>query len=435
VNRKTGISSNGAVAGREGAVTFDVHQVRKDFPILDRKVRGRTLVYLDNAATSQKPRQVVDALVHYYEHYNANIHRGLHTLAEEATAAYEDARVRIGRFIKAGNPEQEIIFTRNTTESINLVANAWGRKFLKPGDEIVFTAMEHHSNLVPWQLIALATGAKIRFIEIDDDGKLVWDDVVAKINERTRVVALTQMSNVLGTINPVKDIAALAHRAGAIVVVDGAQSVPHMPVDVRDMDCDFLAFSSHKMLGPTGVGVLYGKRDLLEAMDPFLGGGEMIKRVTYEASTYADLPNKYEAGTPNIADVIAFGAAVDYLEGLGMDAVRAHEIEITQYAIDALSAVEGVRIYGPRDAAEKGGALTFNYGDVHPHDVSQVLDQEAIAIRAGHHCAQPLMRRLDCVATARASFYVYNTKEEVDALVDGLGAVDRIFGHVAVSRA
>jgi cysteine desulfurase/selenocysteine lyase len=289
--------------------------------------------------------------------------------------------------------------------------------------------MEHHSNLVPWQLIALATGAKLRFIEIDDGGRLIWDDVTAKITDRTKIVAITQMSNVLGTINPIKDIAALAHDAGAIILVDGAQSVPHMPVDVQDLDCDFLAFSSHKMLGPTGVGVLYGKRDLLQAMDPFLGGGEMIKRVTYEASTYADLPHKYEAGTPNIADVIAFGAAIDYLEGLGMDAVREHEASLTQYAIDALSNVEGVTVYGPRDARDRGGAVTFNYGDVHPHDLSQVLDQQGIAIRAGHHCAQPLMRRLDCIATARASLYLYSTKEEVDALVDGLGAADRIFGN------
>ncbi len=409
---------------------YNVDEIRKDFPILSRQIRGKTLVYLDNAATTQKPRQVIDALVHYYEHYNANIHRGLHTMAEEATAAYELARLKAGRFINAEYPEQEIIFTRNTTESINLVAQAWGRKFLKAGDEIVFSAMEHHSNLVPWQLIALATGAKLRFIEIDDEGKLIWDDIAAKIGERTKIVAITQMSNVLGTINPIKEIAALAHRFGAIVLVDGAQSVPHMPVDVRDLDCDFMAFSSHKMLGPTGVGVLYGKREVLNAMDPFLGGGEMIKRVTYEASTYADLPNKFEAGTPNIADVIAFGAAIDYLVDLGMDAVREHEIAITQYAIDRLSSLEGLRIYGPKDAADKGGAVTFNYRDLHPHDLSQVLDQYAIAIRAGHHCAQPLMRRLDTVATARASFYLYNRSDEVDALVEGILASDRIFGNV-----
>jgi cysteine desulfurase/selenocysteine lyase len=408
---------------------YDIDQIRKDFPILDRQVHGKTLVYLDNAATTQKPRQVIDALVHYYEHYNANIHRGLHTLAEEATAAYEATRLKAGAFINAEHPAEEIIFTRNTTESINLVASAWGRKFLKPGDEIVFTAMEHHSNLVPWQMIAEATGATLRYIEIDDDGKLIWGDVLAKIGAKTKIVAITQMSNVLGTINPIKEIAALAHRYGAVVLVDGAQSVPHMPVDVRDLDCDFLAFSAHKMLGPTGVGVLYGKRDILNAMDPDMGGGEMIMRVSYESSTYAALPNKFEAGTPNIADVIAFGAAIDYLEGIGMTTVREHEIAITQYAIDALSAVEGVTVYGPKDAHDKGGAVTFNYGEVHPHDLSQVLDQQGIAIRAGHHCAQPLMRRLGCVATARASFYIYNRNDEVDALVDALGAADRIFGR------
>ena len=415
-------------------MSYDVGLIREDFPILTRQVHGKTLVYLDNAATTQKPRSVIDALVHYYEHYNANIHRGLHTLAEEATAAYEGTRLKAGRFINAEYSGEEIIFTRNTTEAINLVSNAWGRKNLKPGDEIVLTAMEHHSNLIPWQLIALETGAKIRIIDIDDDGKLVWDDVLATIGERTKIVAISQMSNVLGTINPVREIAQIAHRYGALVLVDGAQSVPHMPVDVRELDCDFLAFSSHKMLGPTGVGVLYGKRDILDAMDPFLGGGEMIKRVTYETSTYADLPHKFEAGTPNIADVIAFGAAIDYLEGIGMDAARAHEIAITQYAIDALTSVEGVTVYGPKDAHDKGGAVAFNYGDLHAHDLSQVLDQEAIAIRAGHHCAQPLMRRLGCVATARASFYIYNTHEEVDALVDGLGAADRIFGNAATAR-
>jgi cysteine desulfurase/selenocysteine lyase len=411
--------------------TYDVSEIRKDFPILERRVHGRPLVYLDNAATTQKPRQVIDALVHYYEHYNANIHRGLHSLAEEATLAYESAREKAGRFINAEHPREEIIFTRNTTESINLVANAWGRKSLKPGDEIVFSAMEHHSNLIPWQLIAMATGAKLRFIEIDDTGHLIWDDVLAKIGDRTKIVAISQMSNVLGTINDVKRIAEVAHSFGAVVLVDGAQSVPHMPVDVQDLDCDFLAFSSHKMLGPTGVGVLYGKRDLLNAMDPFLGGGEMIKRVTYETSTYADLPHKYEAGTPNIADVIAFGAAIDYLQGLGMDAVREHEADITQYCIDRLGAVDGVTVYGPKDAAERGGAVTFNYGELHPHDLSQVLDQHGIAIRAGHHCAQPLMKWMGVVATARASFYLYNRKDEVDALIDGIRASDRIFGNVA----
>jgi cysteine desulfurase/selenocysteine lyase len=417
-------------------MTFDPADIRDDFPILGRTVHGKPLVYLDNAATTQKPRQVIDALVRYYERYNANIHRGLHTLAEEATAAYEASRVKAGRFINAAHPEQEIIFTRNTTEGINLVAHSWGRRFLRPGDEIVFSAMEHHSNLVPWHIVANATGAVVKYIDIDETGHLVWDDAVAKIGERTKIVAVSQMSNVLGTINPIRELAQLAHNYGAVLLVDGAQSVPHMPIDVRELDCDFLAFSAHKMLGPTGVGVLYGKREILDAMDPFLGGGEMIMKVTYESSTYAALPHKFEAGTPNIADVIAFAPALDYLDGLGMEAVRQHEIELTQYAIDALSRVEGVTVYGPANAQEKGGAVTFNYGDLHPHDLSQVLDQEGIAIRAGHHCAQPLMRRLGVVATARASMYVYNTREEIDALVDALGAADRIFGHAAApSRA
>jgi cysteine desulfurase/selenocysteine lyase len=413
---------------------YDVHEIRKDFPILQRKVHGRPLVYLDNAATTQKPRSVIDALVHYYEHYNAAVHRALHTLGEEATAAYEASRVKAGRFINAAHPEQEIVFTRNTTESVNLVAHGWGRKFLRPGDEIVVSRMEHHSNLVPWQLVALATGAKLRFVEIDDDGHLVWDDVLAKIGERTKVVAITQMSNVLGTINPVRDLAEVAHRAGAIIVVDGAQSVPHMPIDVQELDCDFLAFSSHKMLGPTGVGVLYGKRDILDAMDPFLGGGSMISRVLDETSTYADVPMKFEAGVPNIADVIAFGAAIEYLEGLGMEAVRRHEIEVTQYAIDSLRGIDGVTVYGPPDATEKGGAVAFNFGELHPHDLSQVLDRYGIAIRAGHHCAQPLMRRLDTIATARASFYIYNTHDEVDALVEAIKASEKVFGN-ATARA
>jgi len=416
-------------------MTYDVDLIRRDFPILDREVHGKPLVYLDNAATTQKPRSVIDRLVRYYEHENANIHRGLHTLAEEATAAYEATRLRVGRFINAAHPEQEIIFTRNTTESINLVANAWGRKFLRPGDEIVFSTMEHHSNVLPWQLIAASTGARLQFIDIDETGHLVWDDVLRKIGPKTKIVAVTQMSNVLGTINPVKQLAEAAHRVGAVMLVDGAQSVPHMAIDVQDLGCDFLAFSAHKMLGPTGVGVLYGRREILDEMDPFLGGGEMIKRVTLESSTYADLPHKFEAGTPNIADVVAFAPAIDYLEALGMDAIRAHETELTQYAIDALSGVEGVTVYGPKDAAEKGGAVTFNYGDIHPHDLSQVLDAEGIAIRAGHHCAQPLMRWLGVVATARASFYLYNQTDEIDALVEALGNADRIFGNASTARA
>ena len=409
---------------------IDVESTRRDFPILERSVHGRPLVYLDNAATTQKPRAVIDALVHYYENYNANIHRGIHALSEEATARYEEARLKVARFIGAPAAET-IVFTRNTTESINLVAHAWGRKHLRAGDEVLLTVMEHHSNLIPWQLLVRDTGAKLRFVDIDDEGRLLWDDFERLLGPRTRLVSVTHMSNVLGTINPIKDIAELAHRQGALVLVDGAQSVPHLPVDVGALDCDFLAFSAHKMLGPTGVGVLYARPGLLEEMDPFLGGGEMIRRVLLEESTWNDVPWKFEAGTPNIADVIAFGAAIEYLQGLGMDAVRAHEREITAYALEALSAVPQVTIYGPRDAEARGGVVSFNLGDLHPHDLGTVLDRFGVAVRAGHHCAQPLMRRLGCVATARASFYVYNRLEEVDTLVEGVREADRFFGHVA----
>ena len=407
---------------------IDVALVRRDFPILERTVHGKPLIYLDNAATTQKPRSVIDALVHYYEHYNANIHRGLHALSEEATARYEEARQKVAHFINAPSYEN-IIFTRNTTESLNLVANAWGRRNLGPGDEIVLAVMEHHSNLIPWQLVARDTGAQLRFIDIDEQGRLLWGDVERLIGERTRLVSITQMSNVLGTINPVKEMAQRAHRAGALMVVDGAQSVPHMPVDVQDLDCDFLAFSAHKMLGPTGVGVLYGRRELLQEMDPFLGGGEMIKRVRLEEATWNDLPWKYEAGTPNIADVIAFGPAIEYLQGLGMENVRAHEVELADYALRRLSEVPNLTIYGPTTSEERGGVISFNYADLHPHDVGTILDHHGVAIRAGHHCAQPLMARLGCVATARASFYVYNRQDEVDALTEGIYSAARLFGY------
>ncbi len=403
---------------------FDVETIRKDFPILERTVHGKPLVYLDNAATTQKPRQVIEALVDYYENHNANIHRGLHTLAEEATEAYEGARMKVARFINA--PAEGVVFVRNTTEGINLVANAWGRRFLEPGDEIVVSLAEHHSNFIPWQLIARERGAVLRFIDIDDEGRLRLDQAHELIGPKTRIVALAHASNVLG-INPVAEITAMAHEQGAIMVVDGAQSVPHMPVDVAELDCDFLAFSGHKMLGPTGVGVLWGRPELLEVMDPFLGGGSMIERVLLEESTWNEVPYKYEAGTPNIADVIAFGSAIDYLEALGMDAVREHEKQITGYALDRLSALPAMTIYGPRDAGDRVGVVSFNYGEVHPHDLSQVLDQYGVATRAGHHCAQPLMRRLDCVATARASFYIYNTTAEIDVLVDAIKEAGRYF--------
>lgn len=405
---------------------FDVETVRKDFPILARQVHGRKLVYLDNAATTQKPRQVIDSLVHYYEHYNANIHRGVHTLAEEATEAYEAVRGKVTRFIKSPSGPESVVFVRNTTEAINLVSNAWGRKFLQPGDEIVLSVAEHHSNLIPWQLIARERGAVLRFADIDEQGRLRLEQFEQLIGSKTKIVAIAHASNVLG-IHPVAEIAQIAHRHGALMLVDGAQSVPHMPVDVGELGCDFLAFSGHKMAGPTGVGVLWARPELLEAMDPFLGGGSMISRVTLEESTWNDVPHKFEAGTPNVADVIGLGAAIEYLEGLGMADVRSHEKEVTAYALEQLGDVPGVTIYGPKNAEERVGVVSFNCGDLHPHDVAQVLDQYGVAIRASHHCAQPLMRRLGCVATARASFYVYNTFAEIDVLVKALEGAKRFF--------
>jgi cysteine desulfurase/selenocysteine lyase len=409
---------------------LDVARIRRDFPILSRSIHGRRLVYLDNAATSQKPRQVIEALTAFYQTSNANIHRGIHTLAEEATARYEGVRGKVAAFIDAGSAE-EIVFTRNTTESINLVANAWGRKYLAPGDLIVLTEMEHHSNIVPWQLVAQATGAVIRAIPLLPGGTLDLDAARRIIGAGgVKLVAVGHMSNVLGTINPVAEIAAMAHAAGALVCIDGAQSVPHLPVDVRALDADFYAFSAHKMLGPTGVGVLYGKRELLAAMAPYQGGGSMITRVEIESSSYAEGPAKFEAGTPNIADVVAFGAALDYLAGLGMANVRAHELELTQYALDALRNLDGVHVHGPREVAERGGVISFSFADLHPHDVSQLLDSRGIAVRAGHHCAQPLHRCLNVEAgsTTRASFYIYNDRDDVDALVEGLRYTSAFFG-------
>ena len=405
----------------------DVTRIRQDFPILNRQVHGKPLVYLDSAATSQKPRQVIEALVTYYSRYNANIHRGLHALSEEATAAYEAVRSMTAQFLHAPS-SRSIIFTRNATEGLNLVAQAWGRANLKAGDQVLLTEMEHHSNLVPWQLIAAVTGAELRFLKVTDDGRLDLAGLDTLLTTRTKVVAVTLMSNVLGTINPVAQIAEAAHRQGAIVVVDGAQGVPHLPVDVQQLGCDFLACSSHKMLGPTGVGVLYGREELLEAMPPFLGGGEMIADVQLTASTWNELPWKFEAGTPNIADVIAFGEALSYLTRLGMDAVRAHEMEWAAYALTRLAAIEGLTLYGPSDVTQRGAAIAFNLNGLRPHDVGTALDAEGIAVRAGHHCAKPLMRRLGVVATVRASGYLYNTREEIDRLVEALHAVKAFFG-------
>ena len=407
-------------------MTLDVQRIREDFPILERQVYGKPLVYLDNAATSQKPRQVIDALVDYYENYNANIHRAVHCLGEEATAAYEEARAKVAKFINAPSPES-IIFTRNTTEAINLVAYTWGRANVREGDEILLTQMEHHSNLIPWRRLAAEKGASVRYIELTDSQTLALDGLENLFDARTRIAAMPHVSNSLGTINPVEKIAAEARRNGTLFLVDGAQGAPHLPVDVQAIGCDFYAFSAHKMLGPTGVGVLYGRPELLEEMEPFLGGGEMIRKVTYEGATWNDLPWKFEAGTPNIADVIAFGAAIDYLDHLGMENVREHEVEITDYALTRLSQLEGIVMYGPPDPRERGGVVSFNFGDLHPHDIGTVLDHHGVAIRAGHHCTQPLMRTLGVSGTARASFYVYNTPEEVDVLVEGLEATRDFF--------
>jgi cysteine desulfurase/selenocysteine lyase len=404
---------------------YDVEKVRQDFPILDREVNGKKLVYLDNAATSQKPRQVIEALTDYYEQHNANIHRGAHLLAEEATAAYEEAREKVARFLGAPDPTG-LIFTRGTTESINLVAYAWGRKNLREGDEVVLTEAEHHSNLVPWQLAAQATGATLRFIPIREDGTLDMEEAGRLIGPKTKLVAVIHASNVLATINPVRELADLAHANDALMLVDGAQSASHLPVDVRELGCDFFACSGHKMLGPTGVGVLWGKPEILEGMDPFLGGGEMIREVHLDHSTWNDLPYKFEAGTMNIAQAIGLGAAVDYLDDLGMENVREHEKKLGEYAYQQLSGIEDITLYGPEE--DRTGLVSFSLPDVHPHDLSQLLNEEGIATRSGHHCTQPLMRRLGTVATARASFYLYNTEEEVDALVGAIESAREFFG-------
>jgi len=409
-------------------------KIRDDFPILNQKVYGKPLVYLDSAATSQKPRPVIDALIQYYQEYNANVHRGIYKIAEEATAKYEEARRKIAAFINAGRPE-EIVFTRGTTEAINLVAYAWGRANVREYDEIILTEMEHHSNLVPWQLLAQEKGARLGHIPFDDRGLLDLDALDGLLTERTRLVAVTHQSNVLGTINPVQEIVRRAHELGALVLVDGAQSAPHMPVDVRALGCDFYVCSGHKMCGPTGTGALWARYELLDAMPPFHGGGEMISQVRLSESTYKDPPHKFEAGTPNIADCIAWGFAVDYLTSIGMQAIRQHEKELVRYALERLAEIEGIRTYGPTAVAQRGGVVAFNLDSVHPHDVAQVLDREGIAIRAGHHCAQPLHRRLGVDATARASLYLYNTRREINALVRGLWAVRKVFGprKIAVS--
>ncbi|BBL80309.1 cysteine desulfurase [Rubrobacter xylanophilus] len=407
---------------------YDVLKVRRDFPILEREVNGRRLIYLDSAATSQKPRRVLRTLTEYYERHNANIHRGVHRLAEEATGLYEEARRKVARFI--GAPDARgLVFTRGTTEGINLVAHAWARKFLREGDEVVLTVSEHHSNLVPWQLAARDTGARLRFVPIREDGTLDMEAAERIIGPRTRLVGCVHASNVLGTVNPVGRLAELAHESGALMLVDGAQSAPHLPVDVNALGCDFFAASGHKMLGPTGVGFLWARPELLEEMDPFLGGGEMIREVHLERSTWNEIPHKFEAGTMNIAQAIGLGAAVDYLNTLGMENVREHERRLGEYARRRLSEIEGLTVYGPAEG--RTGVVAFNVPGVHPHDLSQLLDQEGIAIRSGHHCCQPLMRHLRVVATARASLYLYNTEEEVDALVGAISRAREFFGAPA----
>ncbi len=395
-----------------------VEKIRRNFPILRRQIHEKPLVYLDNAATSQKPDVVLQALDDYYRNHNANVHRGVHTLSEEATASYESARLRIARFINAASPKQ-VIFTRGTTESINLVAHTWGRANLRPGDEVLITAMEHHSNIVPWQILQAQLGFSLRHISVTPDGLLDLSQLESLLTERTKLLSLVHVSNVLGTINPVHELVAAARRVGAKVLVDGAQSVPHMPVDVQALDVDFFAFSSHKLCGPTGIGVLYGKRALLEEMPPFLGGGDMIREVKLSGSQWNTLPYKFEAGTPAIAQAIGLGAAVDYLTAIGMDWVHEHEQHLTRYAYERLGQIEGLRILGPGPEA-RGGLIAFTLGDIHPHDLSAVLDHEGIAIRAGHHCAQPIHDHFGVVASARASFYLYNTPDEIDQLVVGL---------------
>lgn len=407
---------------------FDPGRIIRDFPILDRRIGSNRLVYLDNAATTQKPRSVIAALENYYSNTNANVHRGLHTLAEEATTAFEETRKKIADFI-GGVKTEEVVYTRNATEAINLVAHSWGRRNIKKGDRIILTEMEHHANLVPWIALSKETGAELKYIPIDDSGMLDLADLDKIVSPNTKIVAITQMSNVLATINPVDEIARIAHANGSLVLVDGAQSAPHLPVNVKTIDADFFVFSAHKMLGPTGIGVLYGKESLLNDMEPFLYGGEMINEVRYDYADWTTLPWKFEAGTPNIAGAIGFSPALDYLSGIGMDRVRRHEMELTSYALDKLSELDHIKIFGPRDIENRGGAISFVDDLIHPHDLATFLDSHGVAIRAGHLCAQPLMRRLGVVAAARASIYIYNTEDDIDKLIDALIAARRYFSH------
>ncbi|MBB5148542.1 MULTISPECIES: cysteine desulfurase [Ureibacillus] len=406
-----------------------MNEFRKDFPILNQEVNGHPLVYLDSAATSQKPVQVLEVVRKYYDFDNSNVHRGVHTLGNRATDSYEGAREKIRKFINAKSTK-EIIYTRGTTTSLNTVASAYGRQNVQEGDEIVITYMEHHSNLIPWQQLAKEKNAVLKYIDLEEDGTISLDTVKETITPKTKIVAMTMASNVLGTINPIKEVAKIAHENGAVMVVDGAQAAPHMPIDVQDLDCDFLAFSGHKMCGPTGIGVLYGKQELLENIEPIEFGGEMIDFVDLYDSTWKELPWKFEGGTPNIAGAIGLGAAIDYLTNIGLDKIANHEHELIEYALSEMDKIEGLHIYGPRDPKKRCGLITFNLDGVHPHDLATVLDMRGIAIRAGHHCAQPLMKWLKVSATARASFYIYNNKEDVDALVEGLRAAKEYFNNV-----
>ncbi len=406
---------------------FDPIRIRKDFPALDQTIHGKPLAYLDNAATSQKPRAVLDVLSEYYERDNANVHRGIHELSRRATVAFEAAREKVASWINAPSAA-ECVWTRGTTEAINLVATAWGLDHVGEGDEILISVMEHHSNIVPWQLLAARTGATLKYIEIDDEGRLVLDGLESLLTERTKIVSISDVSNSLGTINPVKTIVDASRAVGAIVMVDGAQGVVHTKVDVQDLGCDFYAFGGHKMCGPTGVGVLWGRLELLEAMAPFQGGGEMIQIVERDQSSWAAVPHKFEAGTPNIAGAIGMGAAVDYLSNIGIEAIAIHESEIMAYAMAQLSLVPGLRMFGPSSLDDRSAVISFTMGDAHPHDISTILDTEGVAIRAGHHCAQLVMKHFGVSATARASFYLYSTQEDVDRLVEGLDQVAAIFG-------
>jgi cysteine desulfurase / selenocysteine lyase len=406
---------------------LDVARVRADFPILAERVNDRPLVYLDNAASTQKPQPVIDAIVRHYVHDNANVHRGIHELSNRATDAFDGARERVARFLGVADAA-ELVWTRGTTESLNLVAWAWGSANLKPGDEILLSVMEHHSNLVPWQLAAARTGARLRFLGIDDQGRLDLSALPDLLTERTKLVSVAHVSNALGTVHPVREIADAARAVGALVVVDGAQSAPHLPVDVPSLGADLFAFSGHKMCGPTGIGGLWGRREVLEAMPPFHGGGDMIEWVELESSTYAGIPSKFEAGTPDVAGAVGLAAATDYLTAIGREAIVAHERALVEYALERLAAVPGLTVLGPRDPRERCGVVSFTLGDVHPHDLATILDSEGVAIRAGHHCCQPLMKALGVGSTARASFYLYNTLEEVDRLTDALERARRMFG-------